>query len=340
MFHVNPPTQQPLATDIPQQFIQPPTATPAEPATPTPPVAPPEPTPPTKKVLLPKSWLVIAAILLIPYYAYQNMIERTTSDVGVVVDPQAPITLHAGDRVTYLDKTVHPCDGYGMLVLTWDDYKAQEERFAAMSSLIPESFPVVLFFNASGFDTTGDPIVVRRVANGQVVFSSQRAVPLVRRCIPQRDGSFLVVNADGTSQTVSERVWYTKYMGLQEQQPVTEKPPSPDEPKPAEMKTGLRGQVFKPTASGIERLAGASVLVFRGSISPKDSVDSKPVAVVTVAKDGSYSVSLPPGTYTVALVLDGKIYGNARDQSTWPTVEVTDSIVDYDVRFAQELVIP
>lgn len=344
----------------PQPFIQPPESQPGtSPTTPTfvpvPPAATPTPTAPVpapKKTWWKTILFIVAAVVMIPYYAFQHM-EKRLAEEALLVDPQVGVKLHVGSGpvgdVFYVDGTRETCDGYGLATLTWEDFQSQKDRFGdAVTKLAQEDFPVVVFFNSSGFDSTGDPVAVRRAKDGSFLYKSPRLTPLLKNCIPQRDGSFLVFYQNGTKATVTEQDWYEKYMGLPLHPTPAEPPttPSAGEPPPKpdasvlKPTTGLKGQAFKPTLKGIEPLSGATIVVFSGEIKPADSVKTKPVVNTIVAKDGQYSISLAPGKYTVAVVIDGKIYGNAQDQSSWPTVEVKDSVVSYDIRFTQGLSIP
>lgn len=339
----------------PKPFIQPP-ETPAEvPATP--PVA----TPTTPSQPAPKrTWyktigFVLLALVMVPYYAFQIM-EKRVADAALVLDPQVAVKLHVGSErlatIIYLDGTWIPSDGHGLAALTWADFQSQKDRFSdEMTKFVEADFPVVVFFNSSGFDSTGDPVVVRRAKDGSLLYTTKtRSVGHTWYCIPQRDGSFLTLNVDGKQATVSEQEWYERYMGLPLQPTPADPATKPADPLPAPpaveksvlqpLKGGLSGRAIRPTLRDIEPLAGATLVFFAGPVKPADSVKTKPVATTIVAKDGQYSISLAPGIYTVAVVIDGKIYGNAQDQSTWPTVEVKDIVVAYDVRFTQGLSIP
>ncbi len=115
--------------------------------------------------------------------------------------------------VTYQDGTKIPVEGLGAtVVLLSEKDKLKLTDFNPADS----DFPVVVFFNRSGFDATGEPRVVRRASDGGPVYSlSSTKVEQVQLMIPLRGGGFTVYHRGGGKPlVVSESDWYKRYMGI------------------------------------------------------------------------------------------------------------------------------
>lgn len=292
-----------------------------------------------------RNWkLGLLALLLVPGMAYQQMKDRkareSESAVSAVVadDKVQGVTLKftkAVDTITYQDGTVLPVDGIGYAILTWDDYQKNIERLKRVGFEPKEAdFPIVVFFNLSGFDVSGDPGVARSAKNGSMLFSlKDRPKGLVASMMPMRDGTFKVFYRDGTSEIVKDADWYHVFMGIEPVVP----PKPPEEPKTIiqKDKTGIRGVVI--AVGGIppiQPVKSTAVIVLRGSVDPValDKLKDKIVSEVTTKDDGTFTVDVPPGLYTVIVKKDNKLYGNAVNQAKWPAVTVGDKAVEYEFR--------
>lgn len=121
---------------------------------------------------------------------------------------------HGLVQYTYLNGTAFPADGLAAAFITAADDAQQPERLAPYKALIKDTdFPLVVFMNASGFDPTGEPICIRRAADGGVVYKAPD-LHQVRLAVPLRDGQFLLFLLDGTTKKVSEAEWMLKAMRM------------------------------------------------------------------------------------------------------------------------------
>lgn len=126
-------------------------------------------------------------------------------------------------EVGYLDGSWLPADGLGVALVTReDDAKAPDRLNAFRGLLTDQDFPLVVFLNASGFDATGEPVVIRRAKDGKELYRSPNAEKVLL-CVAQRDGRFRVFVPRGM-RTVDEQTWVEKYMRLKYE-------PLPPDPK-------------------------------------------------------------------------------------------------------------
>lgn len=324
-----------------------------------------------------RNWkLGLLAVFFIPFLAFQQMKERKAREAA-----EATAELAADDKVTglkvryskagdtfvYQDGTVLPNDGLGYAVLGWDDYQQNPDRFqrAGFEARQPD-FPIVVFFNLTGFDASGDPGVVRRAKDGSVVFElKDRPKKPIAGMTPLRDGSFKVFFRDGTADTVSEEDWYRVYMGVE---PAAKLPTSADldkmtpeqlakvgltrmtkdeyekkfggaipipPPAPKDGKSGVKGVVIQVGGvPAIKPLDKVEVFALKGAVDPVPTVKADPRVAAKGVTDanGGFSLTLPAGTYTVVVEVDGKARGNAVNAAKWPQVTVGDGWVDYEFR--------
>jgi hypothetical protein len=303
-----------------------------------------------------------------PLYRYLG---ATTSE-AIALDPDNPGLKARVDCgrlvVTYDDGTAVPADALGVAVITAEDYKKFPDRLDR-HGIRPNSsdYPVVAFFNSTGFDATGDPVAVRRGKDGLLIHGKPDARKPVHAVVADRGGGFRVVAGNYSWKTyddkmawrtVDDKEWFKDFMNIEP--PV--KLPTPEEmdrmtdaeleklgvrrmdrgeyekkfgklptPPADQAKTGLRGRVVKVGGSPALQPVKAKVQILAGKARPSDKLDTV-VATIATEADGSYAASLPPGTYTVVVEYEGKLRGNALDQSAWPSVDVKDGWVDYDVR--------
>jgi hypothetical protein len=330
-----------------------------------------------KKSWLARNWkYALLGLFFIPYFAVQNMHERKAKEAAertAEVEADDVVTglkvkfSKLGDTFVYQNGKELPYDGLGFAVLNWDDYQKNPDKFKKTGfEAKQEDFPIVVFFNVSGFDASGDPAVVRRAKDGTIVFElKDRPKKPVAGMTPLRDGSFKVFFRDGTSESVKEDDWYRTYMGTEPAQ----KLPSPEEldklspeelaklgltrmskdeftkkfggevpipPQvPKDAKAGVRGVVIQVGGiPALQPLKQLTVYAVKGAADPVASLKDDPRIAATAKTDdnGGFSLALPPGTYTLVVEIQGKLIGNAVNQKTWPAVTVGDGWVDYEFR--------
>lgn len=326
-----------------------------------------------------RNWkYALLALLFVPVLAFKNMKERKAAEpqpagkpAETAADDKVPgLKVRystAGDTFVYQNGTALPSDGLGFAVLGWDDYQKNPEQFQKAGFEPREAdFPVVVFFNLSGFDASGDPGVVRRAKDGSVVFEMKdRPKKPVAGMTPLRDGSFKVFFRDGSSEVVKEDDWYKVYMGVE---PAVKLPASeeldkmtPEQlaklgltrmtkeeyekkfggsipippPAPKDARAGVKGVVIQVGGvPAVKPLAGVEVYALRGAADPVPSVKADPRVAARGATDanGGFSLPLPAGTYTVVVEVGGKAMGNAVNPAKWPQVTVGGEWVDYEFR--------
>lgn len=319
---------------------------------------------------------VLLGLLFVPFLAFQAMKERKEKEAAAAVSEQPADDLvpglksrlsKAGDTFVYQDGTELPHDGLGYAVLSWDDYQKNPDRFQKAGFVAQEAdFPVVVFFNLTAFDASGDPGVVRRAKDGSVVFElKDRPRKQVARMTPLRDGTFKVFFRDGSADVVSEDAWYRTYMGVE---PAPKLPPgdeldkmspdqlaklglarmtkddfqkkfggavpAPPEP-PAGQKSGVKGVVIQVGGvPAVQPVGKVDVYALAGAVDPVASVKADPRVAnkATTDASGGFVLPLPAGAYTIVVEVDGKALGNAVKQDRWPTVTVGGDWVDYEFR--------
>lgn len=321
-----------------------------------------------------KSAVVAAALVMIPYLSFQNMKERKAAEAAArVLDVKLDDRVEGvsarfnkgTDTFTYQDGSTQPADGLAFAVLTADDIGPNAERFAKVG-YVPDTkdFPVVVFYNPSGFDNTGDPSAIRRAKDGSAVFRVKDRPPQqVAGVTPNRDGSFRVFFRDGTEAAVPEDAFYRAYMGTE---------PADKIPTPAELdkmsddelkKLGLtrmpraeyekkNGALTGPAARGIGKGGikgtvievggvppvkplGCTVMLLGGAVRPTDDWAAKKIGTCIADEKGHYSFTAGPGTYTVVVLAhpqDKKPRGNAVNPAVWPAVTVGEEWLEYEFR--------
>lgn len=126
--------------------------------------------------------------------------------------------------VAYRNNTQLPADGLSFAVVTLEDHNKDKERLAPFLALVsPGDWPLVVFFNASGFDASGEPVAIRRVADGGELYRPIAADKAVALALPRRAGGFVVYHRDGGVGEVNERDWVEKYLRLPYQPTPSEK---------------------------------------------------------------------------------------------------------------------
>jgi hypothetical protein len=282
-------------------------------------------------------WLVFAVV--VPYLALQNSKERLAR-VEHVLDETVPAVklVTRSDlkawAVQFADGKEQPLDSYGVAVMTWADHQKNPKTLERPNvKLVEADFPVVVFFNASGFDASGDPAIVRRGKDGSTIYALAKIPTPVAAATPLRSGSFRIWTKDGQTKDLTEEEWYVVYMGLDKQDPKADPKAEPKQEPKAELKTGLTGQIVQVGGVPAVQPLKADLYVFQGEVPVAPSPDKLQVPAIQTLKGVSeFKVSLAPGTYTLAIDVGGKLYGNAANQERWPTVGA-DGLTEYEFRF-------
>ena len=118
-------------------------------------------------------------------------------------------------HIVYGDGSRFPPDGLAMVVVTAEDDKSHPQRLDPVRPRIGATdWPVVVFVNASGFDATGAPVVIRRAADGKVLYREEGGSPSpVRLSVARRDGDFDVYPYGRAEPwRVGEREWVEKFL--------------------------------------------------------------------------------------------------------------------------------
>jgi hypothetical protein len=207
-------------------------ATPAREETPKAPERPADGKSPLYWLWLVKPWTwprwakVVAALLLIPILTFYYRDKRVgdgfwgTAEVREVeAGVKVRVDNYGRTKVTYGDGKELAAEGMQLVVVTKEDHEKDTTRLAPFMSFIKDSdWPLVVFVNSTGFDPTGEPVVIRRASDGQMLYSAG-SVGRVALSVPKRDGSFTVHLADGSKLDVSEKDWVEKFMRLKYQSP-------------------------------------------------------------------------------------------------------------------------
>jgi hypothetical protein len=306
-------------------------------------------------------WTGLVAVVLVPFFTFQAMHERKAREAAqeasrdAVVDPRVPeVKLRPtpdGFAVVYADGRVVPADGIGVAVLTAADAARAKEVLAAVGPQpVAADYPLVVFFNRSGFDATGKPVAVRRAADAGKVAWDSLPPGRVRALVPNATG-YTAYFFSGEPAQVDADEFERYYLNepppaagkaekKEEEQAAPEAKPKAEPaakvPAPPEVPQGLRGAVYEVGGAAALKPLAADVIAFPGKAAPDGKGGAKGDPVGTKAQadaGGKYRLPLPPGEYTVVVVVDGKFYGNALNQTAWPSVTVAaGEWREYDVR--------
>jgi hypothetical protein len=315
-------------------------------------------------------WVVLLAIPVVPYLAFQQMKERKAREAEAHQAEDAGTAYPLDDRVKgltlvmhqdagvvgYLNGDSHWADGIGIAVLTWEDQRGAPDRLKKIyAGPKEEDFPVVVFFNLSGFDSTGEPGVIRRAKDGSVVAQAKDRPPgRLTQAVAGRDGTWTGYVLRGKAGfTIRPDDFYRLYVGVEPpaRQPSPEEldKMSEDQLKKLGVRKMTRAEYVKQAKTGIRgevvRLAGSDkavepvecdVYAFRGKVEPgkKLSLALNNLVADTAKsdKDGKFELAVPPGVYTLAVYADGEMRSNSLRPGRWPTVTVKDKWVDYNFR--------
>lgn len=228
--------------------------------------------------------------------------------------------------VTYKDGAKFPRDGIAVQALTWPDYqKARSDYDWPGKAPLEEDFPLLLFFNATGFDASGQPVAVRRASDGRQIYADPGPGP-VRLVVP--DGtSFKVWGPTGvTPKVLTQAEWARDYMSLDVGAPTL----------PDKGKSGLHVTAASPGGpTGTTPQAGVMLYVTTTEalhfLNEGVKIDS--LAHWMTDKDGKVDIPLPAGhPYVLFTLIDGKPVGNAVAPGAFPAVDTKDGWVDYEFR--------
>lgn len=277
--------------------------------------------------------LFVSGVAVVAYLVDESRRRTAYPLDDEVVGVKLVVPESGAPSVVYQNGVKILADGLGVAAITWEDYTKFPARLDDSGAKFPrQDFPLVVFFNATGFDATGVPVVVRRASDGELLYRRDDAPSRLALVTPLRDGRFRITPTylDRVSGTfvVSDERWYTAYMGRQ---------PAPA-PSPSQ-ESGLRGRVW--VVGGATAPSPGVRLpyhVLRGKVEPYaryDRDDGRLVLSGMTGDGGEFSVALPAGAYTFVVELDGVMRGNAFDRKVWPSVEVKTSWVDYEVRLVR-----
>lgn len=314
-----------------------------------------------------KWWVGLAALLIVPYLAYENMKARKAKELAestYAIDDRIDglkISVNRdGVTITYQDGTQKPADAIGITAVTLDDHKQAPERLKAQD-LKDDDFPVVAFFNHTGFDASGTPVMVRRARDGMQVFPKNGGTVKgyrLRAAVPLRSGGWTAYYWDGPDKTgktvVSDEDWASVYLNAAEQ-----KVPSPEEldrmtdeqlraigvqrmtKEEAKLretkKNGVRGRIVKVGGNPAIVPLKVPIHIFKGKAAfdgvPKYDPKDARIAISTMSdEEGRYAIDLPPGEYTMTIEYEGRLWGNAI-KDTYPSFKVPEAgWIEYDFR--------
>lgn len=101
----------------------------------------------------------------------------------------------------------YPREGHGMAIVTEVNeamLKLQDELKFAVKG---DDYPVVIQFNSSGFDLSGEPVSVRRLKDGSVIYQSETMLRLTRFAAMMQDGTYVVTFYDDQQSVLNEKQW-------------------------------------------------------------------------------------------------------------------------------------
>lgn len=163
-------------------------------------------------------WLLAPLFLVVLVFYFRDVRMGTGLWGNALVEVERGVKVRVDNQgrawVTYQNKQELPADGLGLVVVTEGDNDNHPDKLQAFRGMIMKAdWPVVVFLNATGFDATGEPVVIRKALDGHELYRA----PITDRValnIPNRDGTFTLLMADRTSKSMPEREWLTKYMRL------------------------------------------------------------------------------------------------------------------------------
>lgn len=160
----------------------------------------------------------LLGLVLIPYFTFQAMEERVEKErtrQTLLLDEEFPVKLtwNRLDRfgeLTFLDGSIQPCQALGVELLRRDEY--QSRSWSSRVPLGDTIFPVVVYFNGSGFDVGGVPERIVRATDGHVLYERLNRPFPVRYLVPRHDGKLTVVFDNGTTKTVTPEEWVRDFV--------------------------------------------------------------------------------------------------------------------------------
>lgn len=183
----------------------------------------------------------LAFVVVVPVLALVYKQQRIDSK-GTPLFPDVHPGIVWFDDGSFLGKVQYPSgdsyarDGLAGFHVTWEEYQKLPAVLPAAkdggSTWQPTDFPVVVWCNATGFDSTALPVTVRHAHNGALFYQKKTpagtTVGLVRLLVPgPGNDEYTVYMADGTKVGMKETTWVTLYMNLPAQEPQPPPPPAP-----------------------------------------------------------------------------------------------------------------
>ena len=162
-------------------------------------------------------WLIFALFLLAGsgYFLQKRLYEEKVAELAGLKSTKFNLegtklsfTTNANEGViTFEDGTAYPREGHGMAVIEQVNealLKLQEELKFTLKA---EDYPVLVQFNSSGFDLSGEPVSIRRVKNGSLVYQSETMLRLVRFADMMGDGTYVVHFYNDDRSILNEKQW-------------------------------------------------------------------------------------------------------------------------------------
>ena len=303
-----------------------------------------------------KRWVFyLAAPVVIYLLAVQAMEKRKARELAEQTHeldeklPGVKLIVNRDDSwVVYQNGTKILADGMGIVGVTWQDAQEQPKLFA-IRGLDEKDYPLVVFFNKSGFDISGDVVTARRAADGSIVAENTERGRKLRHAVANRSGGFTLYwdVADQPKVTISDEEWQSNYVGMKKVPTPEELDKMTDEELSTfglkrvtrddlikSTKSGVKGRAFKILSIGGVAVTGTAH-VFRGRIEPFAKFDPKDQRLVdstSTDKDGNFVFPLPAGTYTIVIEHNGIVRGVPLLDGSWAETIVKDEWVDLGFR--------
>jgi hypothetical protein len=199
-------------------------------------------------------WLVIAVavisfgVFLSHYKMLQDRrreLEANTYPLDAKVDGLKLVVNGEGTFVIYQTGDRLKADAIGMCLVTADDNKKNPERLKSMN-LADGMFPILVFFNHTGFDSTGVPVLIRRADTGKRVWPVGGKVSgeRLRAAIASEHGwtgFYWNTKADHGKLVITDEEWEHTYLGMPKMPPKEDK----EEEAKSASKTGVRGKIYR-----------------------------------------------------------------------------------------------
>ncbi len=284
---------------------------------------------------------VVMTILFLLWQEFASGSSQTIPIVDKYPDIKLVLTYRNGlGEVVYKNGKKLPVEGYGLAVFSQEDFNLAKDLFGDGATAIKDSdFPIVIAYNSSAFDNTGDLMTVRRGADGELLMLSNGKVDTVRLLTSNADKTFTVHYwGNKKSEVVDVETWFRRFV---HELPTKPKAKEPEKTQLDPKKDGsIKGKVIATGGNPAIIPVQAEIWVFAGKKSPADKLaKTDAFKVINSDSEGAYEAVLPAGVYTIVVPVHGKLIGNAYDQKVWPqaTIELGKSL-EYEFRIQKTLI--